>query len=145
VSFPGGRLEPGERPLDAALRESQEETGLDPSTVEVIGRLPGIATVTSSSGITPFVGVLPGRPRLRPNPAEVAAVLLVPLVELWSPGVHHEELWPRPDGGMHAITFFELVGDTVWGATGRMLRELLDRVYGVVAERPGGAPVGGRL
>ena len=129
VSFPGGRLEPGERPVDAALREAEEETGLDPASVEIVGTLSPLATFTSRAGITPFVGVLPGRPSLRANPHEVEVILTVPLVELWAPGVHREELWPRPDGGHHPVTFFELPGDTVWGATGRMLRELLERVY----------------
>jgi 8-oxo-dGTP pyrophosphatase MutT (NUDIX family) len=136
VSFPGGRLEPGEAPLDAALREAQEETGLDPASVEVVGTLSGLSTLSGSAGISPFVGVLPGRPVLEANPAEVAAVLTVPLVELWHPGVYHEELWPLPDGGRHAVTFFDLVGDTVWGATGRMLRELLDRVYAAASTGP---------
>lgn len=129
VSFPGGRLEPGEEPLAAALREAHEETGLDPGLVEVVGTLSPVTTPTSGAGITPFVGVLPGRPATAPNPAEVDAVLLVPLAELWAPGVHREERWPVAGGGSHAVTFFELVGDTVWGATARMLRELLDRLH----------------
>src|SRR3954469_3379070 len=71
VSFPGGRLDPGEAPLDAALREAQEEVGIDPSAVEIVGRLNPLSTFSSSSFITPFVGALPGRPELRPNPYEV--------------------------------------------------------------------------
>ena len=132
VSFPGGRLEAGEEHLAAALREAHEEVGLDPSSVEVIGQLTPLSTFTSRAGISPFVGVLPGRPVLRPNPAEVDAVLLVPVAELWQPEVFHEERWPRPDGGRHTVNFFDLVGDTVWGATGRMLRELLDRLWAAV-------------
>ncbi|HET9691266.1 MAG TPA: NUDIX domain-containing protein [Acidimicrobiales bacterium] len=140
ISFPGGRLEPGEAAVDAALREAEEETGLDPALVEVIGTLSPLATVTSRAGITPFVAALPGRPSLRANADEVDAILTVPLAELWAPGVHREELWPRPDGGVHPVTFFELVGDTVWGATGRMLRELLDRIFGAAARLRPEAP-----
>ncbi len=133
VSFPGGRLEAGEDPFAAALREAEEEIALDPASVELIGQLSPLATVSSQAGITPFVGALAGPPDLRPNPAEVEVVLLVPVVELWDPAVYHEELWALPGGGRHAVNFFDLDGDTVWGATGAMLRELLDRLWAAVA------------
>jgi 8-oxo-dGTP pyrophosphatase MutT (NUDIX family) len=130
VSFPGGRLEPGEQPLDAALRESREEIGLDPESVTVIGRLGTLNTVANPAPILPFVASLPGRPELRPNPAEVDRAFAVPLVELMQPGVFREELWSFPDDIERSIYFFELVGDTVWGATARMLGELLDLIAG---------------
>jgi 8-oxo-dGTP pyrophosphatase MutT (NUDIX family) len=126
VSFPGGRLNPGEQPLDAALRESREEVGLDPGTVTIIGQLGTLSTVANPAPILPFVARLPGRPPLHPNPAEVERAFSVPLVELMQPGVYHEEIWAFPDDIERSIYFFELVGDTVWGATARMLRELLD-------------------
>ncbi len=129
VAFPGGRLDPGESPADAARREAHEEVAIDPHSVELIGRLSQLATFANPTAITPFVGVLPERPALRANPAEVARVFTVPLVELWLPGVHHEELWAWPDGMERRIEFFALEGDTVWGATGRMLRELMDRLW----------------
>jgi 8-oxo-dGTP pyrophosphatase MutT (NUDIX family) len=126
VSFPGGRLNPGEEPLAAALREAEEEIGLDPTMVTVIGRLGALSTVTNPAPILPFVAGLPGRPQLRPNPAEVDRAFTVPLVELMQPDTYHEELWVFPDDVERPIYFFELAGDTVWGATARMLRELLD-------------------
>ncbi len=127
VSFPGGRLDPGETPLAAALREAEEEVGLDPGGVEIVGTLRPLSTSSSSSLITPFVGVLPGRPQLRPNAAEVARVFTVTLGELVAPGTYHEEIWER-EGGAFGVHFFEVLGETVWGATARMLRDLLDRV-----------------
>jgi 8-oxo-dGTP pyrophosphatase MutT (NUDIX family) len=128
VSFPGGRLDVGEAPLEAALREAHEEVGIDPASVEIIGQLSSLRTVLNPSPITPFVGVVADRPRLRPNPAEVERAYDIPLVELYDPEVYREELWTFPDGSEHPMAFFELIGDTVWGATARMLVELLTLV-----------------
>jgi 8-oxo-dGTP pyrophosphatase MutT (NUDIX family) len=128
VSFPGGRLDEGEEPAQAALRESLEEVGIRPGDVELIGRLSIVSTVVNPSPITPFVGLLKGgRPDLRPNPAEVERVFTVPLVELTDPDVFRKEVWFE-DGVERCVYFFELVGDTVWGATARILYELLELV-----------------
>ncbi|MET0160594.1 MAG: CoA pyrophosphatase, partial [Acidimicrobiales bacterium] len=62
ISFPGGRLEPGETPEAGALREAHEEVALDPGAVELVGRLSTLSTVSSLSHIVPVVGRLPGRP-----------------------------------------------------------------------------------
>lgn len=129
VSFPGGRVDPGEARLAAALREAAEEVGLDPAAVEIIGELSPLSTMSSRAAITPFVGVLSERPRLAPNPAEVERVFDVSLAELASEEVYHEELWELAEMGVREMNFFELVGDTVWGATARMLRELLELVF----------------
>jgi 8-oxo-dGTP pyrophosphatase MutT (NUDIX family) len=132
VSFPGGRIEPGEAPMDGALREAQEEIALDPAAIEVIGELDHLATISSGSFIAPFVGVLAGRPTTEPNPHEVEAVLHVPLAELADPDVFREEVWTFPGGRVQPITFFELVGDTVWGATAALLRQLLGIATGTL-------------
>jgi 8-oxo-dGTP pyrophosphatase MutT (NUDIX family) len=139
VSFPGGRLDGGESPEAGALRESAEEVGLDPATVEVLGRLTLLATFSST--ITPVVGVLPGAPPLVANPHEVEHVFDVSLAELAADGVFREERWivpgrPMPvaaegEDGSFPVWFFELPHDTVWGATARMLVELLRLVLGV--------------
>jgi 8-oxo-dGTP pyrophosphatase MutT (NUDIX family) len=128
VSFPGGRLEDGEPAVDAALREAHEEVGIDPGAIEILGSLSPLVTVTGLVLITPYVGVLPERPRLRPNPAEVDRAFDVPLAELVSEGVYREELWSLPGEDGRSISFFELWGDTVWGATAWMLRDLLETV-----------------
>lgn len=128
VAFPGGRLEEGEEPLVGALREAAEEIGLDPTSVEVLGQLSPLATVSGGVTVTPFVGALPGRPVLRPNPLEVAAAFDVALSELLADAVYRQERWDlpgMPDRDMH---FFELAHDTVWGATARVLHQLLELV-----------------
>jgi len=127
VSFPGGRLDPGERAEDAALREANEEVGLDPAAVELLGPLPPLATF-GLAAITPFVGALASRPRLRPNPAEVERAFAVPLAELVADGCHWEERWRFPDGVLRPLHFFDLPEDLVWGATARILVSFLCQV-----------------
>jgi len=129
VSFPGGGQETNEDLRATALRESHEETGLDPASVDIIGELDHLETVTSRSFITPFVGALPGRPALEPNPAEVEKILHVRLVDLFDPDVFREERWGLPPLD-RPIYFFEVVGDTIWGATAFMLRNFLALLSG---------------
>ncbi len=132
MSFPGGGLEPGDADLQAtALREAWEETALDPDLVEVIGELDHLSTITSGSFIVPYVGLLPGRPQLKPSAGEVDAVLHVPLSELLLPEVFREEQW-NFGTAMRPIVFFDVVGDTIWGATASMLRQLLGLVTGTL-------------
>lgn len=131
VSFPGGRHDPDDPDLwHTALREAHEETGLDPTTPRLVGHMDLLSTVGSRSIIHPFVALLPGRPDLVANPDEVEAVLHVPLAELLLDRVYREEEWDFPDGPWR-ISFFELVGDTVWGATAAILRQLLCLALGV--------------
>jgi 8-oxo-dGTP pyrophosphatase MutT (NUDIX family) len=128
VSFPGGRLEPGEAPLAAALREAGEEIGLAPGDVEILGQLEPLATLSSRSGITPFVGALPARPVLDPNPHEVEHAFDVAFAELMADGVYKEERWDTEWADDRPVHFFDLAEDIVWGATARILHSLLELV-----------------
>lgn len=137
VSFPGGRQEPGEDLWQTALREAWEEVSLPPEICEQIGVLDHLRTVSSESFIVPFIGALPLRPELVADPNEVAAVLDVPLSQLLAPESFRSELWTI-SGQTRAIYFFDIPGDTIWGATAAMLRNFLAIVTGTFdpSDRP---------
>jgi 8-oxo-dGTP pyrophosphatase MutT (NUDIX family) len=126
ISFPGGRIDVGESPVDAALREAGEEVGLEGELVEFHGELDHVSTFVSKSYIVPLIATLPAPLPLTPASGEVDAVLWVPIAELTRADAYREERWGHPplDRPVH---FFELEGETVWGATARMLFELLSR------------------
>jgi 8-oxo-dGTP pyrophosphatase MutT (NUDIX family) len=133
VAFPGGRLEIGEDVVEAALREADEEVALDSSLVTVIGQLTTLPTVASNTVMTPVVATLDGRPTLRASPSEVDRIFDVSLSELVADGAFHEEWWSVPDRldasgfpeGEFPVWFFDVADETVWGATGRTLMELI--------------------
>jgi len=133
IAFPGGKLEAehDDSLRDAALREAREEIGLDPHDVDVVAELDSLTTVASRFVLTPFVGLLDHRPGLHPDPTEVVRVFDVAISELLRDDVYREERWDIPadlgvtPGKDRAIHFFELTGETVWGATARILAGFL--------------------
>jgi 8-oxo-dGTP pyrophosphatase MutT (NUDIX family) len=125
IAFPGGKHDPGDASLlAAALREAHEEIGLAAELVEVAGELDSLSTVASQFTIAPFVGLLAAPPVLHPEPGEVEAVFAVPISELLDPRAYREELWDLW-GAWRPMAFFDLPGETVWGATARILTGLL--------------------
>ncbi|MSW33314.1 MAG: NUDIX domain-containing protein, partial [Actinobacteria bacterium] len=131
VSFPGGRQEPGEELWVTALREAEEEIALDRTAVVPLGELDHLRTVSSRSWIVPYVAEITDPhvviPALQAAPDEVELVLHVGLDELLKDGVFREELWTFGEY-TRPVFFFEIEGDTVWGATAAMLRNLLSIV-----------------
>ena len=132
VVFPGGFVEAGESAIEAALRETREELGIPAGDVTVVGRLTPLRTYSGQIVIEPVVGALRSRPVLSVEPAEVAYAFDVALAALLADGAFHEELWRRegnPDA--FAIYVFEVDGETIWGATARILAELCSVLTGV--------------
>jgi 8-oxo-dGTP pyrophosphatase MutT (NUDIX family) len=126
ISFPGGRRDPPDEPLaTTALREAEEEIGLGPASVEVMGALPPVGTFVTGYNVHPFVGLIDEDVPLQPNPTEVAAILMLRLDELRS-GFGMRRLIRR---GLPIRTPTYVVGDhLIWGATARILGELLERL-----------------
>lgn len=125
VSFPGGRLERGETPPDAALREAHEEVGLDPDGVALHGELTHVNTYVSRNYIVPIIATVTEPPvQFTLDPQEVETAEWTAIADLVVPGVHHTERWVRGEYDS-LIEFFELPDDTIWGATARMLVDLL--------------------
>jgi 8-oxo-dGTP pyrophosphatase MutT (NUDIX family) len=125
VSFPGGLAEPqDDRLITTALRETQEEIGLDPSLPEVLGALPPIHTFVSGVLVTPFVAAIRSLPVLHESRAEIARVLTVPTSTLAS--LEEQRELYREGGQVWQGWWYETADATIWGATGFMLHAFLE-------------------
>lgn len=125
IAFPGGRPEPGdEGPVATALREADEEVGITPDSVDVIGFLPPIHTVQYALMVVPVVAALPTPPVLVPSEREVAKTYEPPLVDLAD-----DTRWRWEDWHGHDVWFYDLDGDVLWGATAMMIRRLLGKSH----------------
>lgn len=147
IAFPGGRSEGDETPTATALREAREEIALDPTLVTPIAWLTPLSTYSSAMSIWPVVATLAQRPALRADPVEVDRVFSVALRDLVADDAFVEERWRAPalhrdadDDGYASLYFFRVPGDVIWGATARVLTELLCHVTGVPWPGEGGQP-----
>jgi len=138
-SFPGGVVRPSDRSVTAsAVREAEEEVGLDPATVEVLALFDDFPTTASNFVITPVLALAHGDPVFRPDGREIERVVEIPLAHLLDPACFREEWWER-DGLRRAVAFFQHGDDVVWGVTGRILRDVLDALF-PEARGEGGGP-----
>jgi 8-oxo-dGTP pyrophosphatase MutT (NUDIX family) len=122
VALPGGMIEPGESPVEAGLRELEEELGRGAGQVEVLGQLTPVYVFVSNVIVTPVVAYAPRRPRWEPNPAEVAEVVEIHLDTLLTPSSRGSHTIERRGLKMRA-PHFDVSGRWIWGATAMILAE----------------------
>ena len=115
ISFPGGVLENDETPIETALRETQEEIGIDPREIEVLGYLKPTKTKSSGFLIIPVVGYIKNEPTIKVNPDEVEKVLVIPIVELI-----------KKKKKMILGPYYKIGETVIWGATARILTDFLE-------------------
>jgi 8-oxo-dGTP pyrophosphatase MutT (NUDIX family) len=123
ISFPGGAEEPGDADLSAtALRETEEELGVRESDVQLLGRLSPMVTVTDFY-VEPYVAALPQPYVFTPAESEIAEVVEAPVVALRDPAIREARFLPGRD---EPVLFYRYGNHVIWGATARMLAELLE-------------------
>jgi len=126
ISFPGGRQDhPAEDLRSTALREAEEEIGLDPAGVELVGALPPVGTFVTGYRVFPFVGIVEPGQTWRPQASEVAQVLEFTLEDLLA---GHEMQRLLRKGVPIKTPTYTVEGHLVWGATARILQSLLERL-----------------
>ena len=129
VSFPGGRMEAHDpTPAAAALRETQEELGIEPSDVSVVARLDDAWSVQKYL-VSTHLGWLQSRPEFDPSPAEVERVIIADVERLMAPEIHRAKIMEERSQRFK-IDFFDYEGDVIWGLTGGILATLFKLVRG---------------
>lgn len=125
IALPGGRREPGESLQITALREAEEEVGVSPQQVTVLGQLSPLYTPPSNFCIYPFVGFSREKPAFKPDKREVAELIEAPLRLFLDPAARREEVWNLGKYGERRVPFFYIFEHKIWGATAMILSEFL--------------------
>lgn len=128
IAFPGGHVEPGEPLLDCALREAKEEVNIDPDDVKILGSIDDIVTVTSYR-VTPFLGQIPYPYEFIKSDYEIDEIIEVPIAPLLDEKNITKNMIASTTGEF-AVYYFQWGDYVIWGATGRILANLLNLLYG---------------
>lgn len=130
ISLPGGRHQESEELLETALRETDEEVGIDRSRLNVLGRLAPVYIPPSDFVVHPFVAWHEGKPACRQDEREVAEIIEIPVSLLADPDMRGEEV--RAQGSARVtVPYFRVGSHKLWGATAMILSELLERLKAV--------------
>ena len=125
IAFPGGQREQDEALQETALRETYEEVGVLPESLEVIGQLSRLYTPPSNFCIFPFVAFYAGLPAFQPDSREVAELIEAPLNLFLNPATQKKELWHFENFGERNVPYFDIFGHKVWGATAMIFSEFI--------------------
>lgn len=129
ISFPGGHRDPEDPDLlHTALREAEEEVGIPPTEVLVLGRLDDIITITGFR-IRPFVGRIPYPFEINPSDDEISEVIVLPLFRFFEPDIFTRREFTRA-GEIYPVYYFRIDEYNVWGATAKMLKQFLEIAMG---------------
>jgi 8-oxo-dGTP pyrophosphatase MutT (NUDIX family) len=136
ISFPGGSIDASDSSVrEAALRETKEEIGLDPSEVTILGELDSFPTFVSGYVVSPVIGWLDSAPALKPNPAEVAEILKVPIADL-AEDIRQEAGFEHA-GRTYPTEAWVWEDRVIWGVTARIIRQFLELLAEAeLVERP---------
>ena len=142
IAFPGGGFEEADGDLLAtALREAQEEIGLRPQDVEILGALDDTVTVSSRHVVRPYVGFVPPGYPYRLDAFEIARLIHLPVTPLLEGAPFRVETWER-EGQPVAVYFYDYEGSTVWGLTARILKQFVEIVRGALGSSSVDGPDG---
>ncbi len=126
ISFPGGRRDPEDRSLlDTALRELDEEIGVPPEAVEILGELDDSLTLTSNYIISPLIGTIPYPYEYKPDTKEIAYLIEIPISALLEKSCLKEE-HDFTDGINNTLYYYTYQNEVIWGATARILNQFLE-------------------
>lgn len=129
VSFPGGKLEPEDESLAAAaLREAEEEVGLDRNEIKLIGNLSNLYIPPSNFLVSPFVGIMDKKPLLKKDDREVEKIIEVPITYFLDESIKGRKMITPREFVSFETPYYDVEGHTVWGATAMMLSEMMELI-----------------